>query len=246
MTRKKHGLWTFLFSLIPGAGEMYLGFMKRGVSLMSICLLWIMFCAWTNFEVGLFVVPVIWFYSFFDVHNLNSLPDEEFYQQEDYYMLLHLDEIVGIDKWERGKVKFIASVLIVIGGYTIISSVWQTFWRLMPGWIYDELYIVRYNVPRIVISLILIAFGIYLIRGKKVKLDEEPEVVFQASGGKSQGRTDAFFDVNRASVPDTDKFFDARGSFGAGASSGAEDAREAEKKTDVIILGTAADGKKEG
>ena len=114
MTRKKNGFWTLIFSLIPGAGEMYLGFMKRGVSLMSICLMWIAFCAWTGFEVGLFIVPVIWFYSFFHVHNLNSLPDEEFYQQEDYYMLFHIDEIVGIDRWERGKVKFIASVLIFV------------------------------------------------------------------------------------------------------------------------------------
>lgn len=242
MTRKKRGLWTFIFSLIPGAGEMYLGFMKQGVSLMSICLLWAGFCAWTGFDVGIFVLPVIWFYSFFHVHNLVSLPDEEFYQQEDYYMLFHLDDIVKIDKWERGRVKFVAAVLIFIGGYTIVRSLWETFWRLIPGWVYDELWVVRYNVPRVVISLILIAFGMYLIRGKKVALDEEPEVVFDVPGGKPQGRADSFFDVNRPAPADADKFFDAKGSFG----SGTEDAREADKKPDVIILGTAAEEKKEG
>ncbi|MEY8334354.1 hypothetical protein AALB53_14790 [Lachnospiraceae bacterium 47-T17] len=224
MTRKKNGFWTLIFSLIPGAGEMYLGFMKRGVSLMSICLMWIAFCAWTGFEVGLFIVPVIWFYSFFHVHNLNSLPDEEFYQQEDYYMLFHIDEIVGIDRWERGKVKFIASVLIFVGGYTIVSTMWHTFWGLVPEWAYDYLSVVRYNVPRIVISVILIAFGIYLIRGKKEKLDEEPEVVFSASGGDVQEKTDAFFDRKCASQ--TDKMSQA--------------------KPEVIILGSTADEKKEG
>lgn len=35
MTRKKGKLMTFLWSLIPGAGEMYLGFFKTGVSLMA-------------------------------------------------------------------------------------------------------------------------------------------------------------------------------------------------------------------
>lgn len=38
MTRKKRGFWTFCFSLIPGAGEMYLGFMKRGLSMMCLFL----------------------------------------------------------------------------------------------------------------------------------------------------------------------------------------------------------------
>ena len=33
---KKNGFWTFCFSLLPGAGEMYLGFMKMGISLMAI------------------------------------------------------------------------------------------------------------------------------------------------------------------------------------------------------------------
>ena len=34
MTKKKSGFWTFLFSWIPGAGEMYMGFMRMGISLM--------------------------------------------------------------------------------------------------------------------------------------------------------------------------------------------------------------------
>jgi TM2 domain-containing membrane protein YozV len=35
MIKKKNSFLTFIFSLIPGAGQMYLGFMKRGLSLMS-------------------------------------------------------------------------------------------------------------------------------------------------------------------------------------------------------------------
>lgn len=191
MTRKKKGFWTFCFSLIPGAGEMYLGFMKRGLSMMCIFFGWIAFCAAFDFNVGLFVLPVIWFYSFFQVHNLVSLPDEEFYQQEDDYLLLHMDKIVGIDKWERGKVKFIAAALIFIGGYTIVKTIWYSFWHALPGWLYDKLYVVRDGIPRIVISLILIAFGVYLIRGKKEKLDKEPEVVYDMpySSPDSSGKT---------------------------------------------------------
>ena len=34
MINKKNRLFTFFFSLIPGAGEMYLGFYKSGASIM--------------------------------------------------------------------------------------------------------------------------------------------------------------------------------------------------------------------
>ena len=35
MTKKKSSFLTFCFSFLPGAGQMYMGFMKRGISLMS-------------------------------------------------------------------------------------------------------------------------------------------------------------------------------------------------------------------
>lgn len=178
MTRKKRGFWTFCFSLIPGAGEMYIGFLKQGVSIMAMFALWLAFCSYARFEIGLFILPILWFYSFFHVHNLVSLPDAEFYAQEDEFLFIHMDRIFGVDKWERGKVKFIAVALIFIGGYTILSTLWRTLWSVLPTWLYRELSEVRNGLPRIVISLILIAFGIYLIRGKKEKLDKEPEVVY--------------------------------------------------------------------
>lgn len=177
MTRKRNGFWTFVFSLMPGAGEMYLGFMKQGVSLMTIFLAWCAFCMYFHFEAGLFIVPVIWFYSFFHVHNLASLPDEEFYQQEDDYIFPHADRFVGADRWERGKMKFVAAALIVIGAYVIISTGWDMLWRLMPDWMWesDIGYALRDGIPRVAISFVLICFGIYLIRGKKQKLDEQDE-----------------------------------------------------------------------
>ena len=78
MTRKKNKLLTFLWSLIPGAGEMYLGFFKMGTSLMALFLLLLSFSGFLNFYVLSLLSPVVWFYSFFHTNNLNSLPDEEF------------------------------------------------------------------------------------------------------------------------------------------------------------------------
>ena len=186
MTRKKRGFWTFIFSLIPGAGEMYLGFMKRGVSTMLVFLGWLTFCGMSGFNVGVILAPVIWFYSFFSVHNLVSLPDEEFYQQEDDYILIHMDRIVGIDRWERGKVKFLAAALIIIGIFTAAQQIWQMLWGILPDWLQSEVGVVYYGLPKVVISLLLIALGIYLIRGKKKQLDRQAEVVYDMPQSEMQ------------------------------------------------------------
>ena len=186
MTRKKRGFWTFIFSLMPGAGEMYLGFMKRGVSTMLVFLGWLTFCGMSGFDVGVILVSVIWFYSFFTVHNLVSLPDEEFYQQEDDYILIHMDRIVGIDQWERGKVKFLAAALIIIGIFTAAQQIWQILWGILPGWLQGEVGVIYYGLPKVVISLLLIALGIYLIRGKKKQLDRQAEVVYDMPQSEMQ------------------------------------------------------------
>ena len=48
MTKKKSGFLTFCFSLMPGAGEMYMGFMKQGVSIMAFFWLLIFLAAFFN------------------------------------------------------------------------------------------------------------------------------------------------------------------------------------------------------
>ena len=39
---KKNGILTFLFAFVPGAGQMYQGYMKRGLSLITMFCLCIM------------------------------------------------------------------------------------------------------------------------------------------------------------------------------------------------------------
>ena len=63
---RKSRILTFLFALWPGAGQMYLGYMKRGVSLMGIFCLLISITGFLNLSFLFFLLPVIWFYAFFD------------------------------------------------------------------------------------------------------------------------------------------------------------------------------------
>ena len=64
MTNKRSKVLTFFISLIPGAGEMFLGFYKMGASIMII--FWGI-VAFSNilFPPLFYLLPILWFYSFF-------------------------------------------------------------------------------------------------------------------------------------------------------------------------------------
>ena len=68
MKKQKHGFWVFIFSLIPGAGEMYMGFKKQGLSIMLLFWGSIALASITGLGWLAMFLPVIWFYSFFNVH----------------------------------------------------------------------------------------------------------------------------------------------------------------------------------
>lgn len=66
-----------------------MGFMKQGVSIMGLFFATIAVAATLNIGPLTIVLPIIWCYSFFNVHNMYSLSDEEFYALEDDY-IFHL------------------------------------------------------------------------------------------------------------------------------------------------------------
>ena len=63
---KKNGILTLLFALIPGAGEMYQGYMKRGLSLITMFCLSVALGAWMGIEIFYIGAPILYMYSFFD------------------------------------------------------------------------------------------------------------------------------------------------------------------------------------
>ncbi len=69
MIKKKGKFLTTIFSCIPGGGQMYMGFMKEGLSLMGMFFFILFLSSWLNIGPMLYVLPVLWFYSFFDAMN---------------------------------------------------------------------------------------------------------------------------------------------------------------------------------
>lgn len=181
MQSKKSRFWLFIWSLMPGAGEMYLGFMKMGLSLMLGFMGLIAITAITNIG-ALSIFPVtMWFYSFFHANNLASMDAQAFSMVKDEY-LFGLDGLENMEKLNAKmtdkKKKVIAAILILVG----VIMLWQEMFSLLIdifGWdnyLLSQVYsFVRYDLPRFVVGIAIIWAGVVMIRGKKedIVLEEQ-------------------------------------------------------------------------
>lgn len=173
MTKQKKGFWLFIFSLIPGAGEMYMGFRKQGISIMLIFWGIIALSSVTSLSWLILFLPLLWFYSFFNVHNLKSLSEEEFYSTEDNYVL-HLDQLLGNADVLVNKYRTIVAILLIFFGVSILWSNFAEllFW-ILPGPLAELIRDLSYRVPELVIAVAIIAAGVYILSHKKAQLDNE-------------------------------------------------------------------------
>ncbi len=180
MVKKKSNFWTFIFSFMPGAAEMYMGFMKMGVSLMTafIAILAIS----TLLEIGplLFLALVVWFYGFFHARNLAHLDEMELQQVEDHY--LFVNEEFDTQKITSKYRKLFAAVLILLGVAVLWNNLMNFLYSILPSSIaYDYVREVGYAVPRLAVAVLVIVIGVKMIAGKKEELehdessDDQPE-----------------------------------------------------------------------
>ena len=172
MKKEKSKFLTFCFSMLPGAGHMYVGFMKMGLSLMAAFFFVIFLSSWLSIGPLLFVLPLIWFYSFFDCMNKCCLTDEEFLLLEDNY-LFSLDELVKLDKGIFKKHSLFAGILLILLG---INLIWNNIMNSLSRYnisaeVYNAINDVTSVAPQIIIGVAIIAVGAKLIIGKKKECD---------------------------------------------------------------------------
>lgn len=179
MQRKKSRFWLFIWSLVPGAGEMYLGFMKMGLSLMLVFMGLIAVVALTNLGV-LSVLPLtMWFYSFFHANNLAALDDQSFMAVRDQYLfgMDNIGDLEQVGAKMNGKTRKIAAVALIVIG---VIMLWDVLFSLLCeifGWdnyyLSTVYYFMRDDVPRLLIGIAVIWWGLVLIRGRKADSDAD-------------------------------------------------------------------------
>ena len=173
---RKNGFWTFCFAFIPGAGQMYQGYMKRGLSLVSVCAAAIYPLVGFAFGVGC----IVWMYSFFDTFNLRSQLLTGDAPADDY--LFHLGQDASFTRFFKARHKLFGWALVAVGLYTlydqlVMDLLARLYWRLENQWVVQVLYNILDKVPTVLICLALIALGVWLVRGpqKKQPFAEDPD-----------------------------------------------------------------------
>lgn len=92
--QRKSGFLTFRFACCPAPGEMYLGYMKRGLSVIIAFWGLIFVASLLNMGILGILAPIIWAYSFFDTFNLRAQTPEQVAANPDAY-LFDVESIAG-------------------------------------------------------------------------------------------------------------------------------------------------------
>lgn len=157
---KKNGFLTFIFACIPGAGQMYYGYMQRGLSIAMILILCVM--AATVVEPQLFLCLVIWMYSFFDTYDLIRHLAAGEPKDDDLLLPANWDNIRAILPQHN---KLLGWGLIAFGVwalYDILIADWMTT-VLVHFFGYGYAYDIIHGIPNILVGILLVVAGIKLL-----------------------------------------------------------------------------------
>lgn len=173
---KRSKFWTVVFSFLPGAGHMFMGFMKQGVSIMLTYFGVLAVSAWLSFGELWLIAPVIWFYSFFDCVNKRFSTDERFMRFEDKY--LFEDWLKSHKNINLGRFGTLISVaLIFVGIYIIFNNVLEMvdLSNILSSQVSSMLHTAMRRLPQVAIGILIIVFGVKLICGKKKEISDDEQ-----------------------------------------------------------------------
>lgn len=157
---KKNLFFTFCFSFIPGAGQMYQNYMKRGLSIMCIAGILLIFAI--MLETVIFVLPfsIVMAYSFFDTYNIRNLMGTNEEYKDDYILKeLSFDKIKGN--------KLLGIGIMLVGIYLLLNNVLYVFAKQAEiQWLISFIRTIRIYLPSIIVSAITIGVGAKMISNK--------------------------------------------------------------------------------
>lgn len=162
---RKSKFWIFIFSLFPGAGQMYLGFMKLGVSLMGLFFLIIFLSSWLMIGPLVYLLPVLWFYAFFDSINKGYSDDQTFARYQDHW-LFSADWFPRADQSLTQKGRLIVGILALLLGISLLwNNILSFLSWLLPNAIFSVLEDMTRMAPQLILGAVIVAAGVWLIMG---------------------------------------------------------------------------------
>ena len=157
----KNGFLLFIASCLSGCGQMYQGYMKRGVSLLLAFAL--VFFISSNFFLGALVLflPVIWLYAFFDSYSLRAQLAAGTAPEDGFLFGLSDMDSQRLNALLKKRHSLIGWVLVAVGAYMLYDMLMGQLSGLFFGWFGEWLYsLLRYGVPRLAITELELRQGV--------------------------------------------------------------------------------------
>ena len=169
----KNGILTFIFAFCPGAGQMYQGYMKRGLSLITMFCLFIAIGAST---LGVLTIGcvIVWMYSFFDTFNLLVQISAGTAPEDDYLVHINWND-KRMEQFMLDSHKLLGWGLIALGALVAYQNIlMNTLGDIVWRWgkqspFFRALYLMMDQLPEVVVCVALIICGVWLVRGPKGK-----------------------------------------------------------------------------
>ena len=162
---KKNLFLTFCFSILPGAGQMYQEYMKRGISLLILASLFLTLAFWIGSEVFLIGFLIVMVYSFFDSFLLRNkfIRGEE--MPVDEYIFKGEKEIFGL----FNKKKPLLDIMIfMIGIYLLLDDfVLGVLWNIGLDKIANVVSSIVTRMPGMIVAIISMIVGYKMIVRKE-------------------------------------------------------------------------------
>ena len=208
---KKNGILTLLFACIPGAGQMYQGYMKRGLSLITMFCLFIILGSTTGLDALVVGCIVVYMYSFFDTLNLRAQLAAEKAPEDDY--LVHFNwHDARMTQFMGESHKLVGWGLIALGAIVFYNNIiMRVLGDVMWRWgqnnpFFRAIYLMLDSLPQIVVCVALVICGVWLVRGpkgKKQKHDAPEDEDFReyAAAPKAAPEDTADFAMPELSAP---------------------------------------------
>ena len=153
---------------------MYQGLMKRGASLMALFAGVIMVATMAYLSALVFLLPVIWFYAFFDTLNRINMTVEELRIQPDAFLFVGAYPSKGTP---AGIAKLLDGRHTLLGVALILFAVWLALKlvvdQILSPYIPYEIRRMVDRLPSLLIPVLCIVIGVKLLSGgKKSTYDE--------------------------------------------------------------------------
>lgn len=159
---KKNPFLTFCCACVPGCGQMYLGYMRRGLSLSAF--FWGLSILTISVETPLlaFLLPVLWAFAFFDSFNLRNAIYMGTATQDDFIPNRAFLASYNLLPGSRGG-NILGWVLIIAGGLMMWGFVVEPFLLNVLGFI-PGLYMIFNNLIPTLIAAAVILLGVWMVR----------------------------------------------------------------------------------